>query len=503
MPAPSLKGQRPAWQKWGLTLVGALLLFLMGLLPGMLGENHLPNLENDSKSPAAVLESAGEEPSGEADSQEKTTQSDKEEGEESDKTADKDSKPSDSENEDALKTATVKKGDSAKESSTTSQAPPAEEPPPAISAAADDPPLKLTVAKALPVMLKSVNLAKKNASITKKTDSTAKAADSLALEKSKGSIHTPSGAGKTSSDDADGEILYEEDLPPEDEGAEAASTPHAVSDIPPLARIPKSTATSPATTTTPTTTATKGLIPVALIIDDLGYNGKVSEAIAKLPGEITLAVLPGGPSSRRVTKLGVALGKEIILHQPMEPKGYPKVNPGPGVILVEMDEGDTQRVLVENLKKFPEVVGINNHMGSRLTEKKAHMAWVMDILVERGLYFLDSRTSTKTVGYSQAKANGVPRAQRDIFIDNVRNETAILKQLAKLEKRALKKNGAVGIGHPYPATLRAIKKWQVGLSERGLVLQPASHFLTPLSARTLYRKPDSSASDLPALLASD
>lgn len=222
---------------------------------------------------------------------------------------------------------------------------------------------------------------------------------------------------------------------------------------------------------------TKKLKALAVIIDDLGYNGKISKAIMELSSGITLAILPGGKHSRTLAQQGHAAGREILLHQPMEPLGYPRIKPGPGAMYASMDSETIQQVLRDNLKLFPEAVGINNHMGSRLTSDPNAMDAVMDVLQEESKFFIDSRTSDSSVGMARALLKHVPTASRDIFIDNVPEVKAILRQLTALERHARKYGEAIGIGHPYPETLMALQRWLPTLQKRGLRLMRASRFL--------------------------
>jgi polysaccharide deacetylase 2 family uncharacterized protein YibQ len=229
----------------------------------------------------------------------------------------------------------------------------------------------------------------------------------------------------------------------------------------------------------------KAKMRLALIIDDLGYNSWVSKSISRLPADITLAVLPGGIASHDVVAIATKTGKELILHQPMQPRGYPGVRPGPKALLDGMGPEKMRRVLLDNLAEFKTAVGINNHMGSHLTTKSAAMDVVMEVLAEEKLFFVDSRTSTNTVAESRAKARGVPSARRDVFIDNNQDKASILKQLHLLESLAY--NGpVVGIGHPYPGTLAALKEWIPTLEAKGIVLARVSQLLSPESARSLY-----------------
>ncbi|MBF0191290.1 MAG: divergent polysaccharide deacetylase family protein [Magnetococcales bacterium] len=238
---------------------------------------------------------------------------------------------------------------------------------------------------------------------------------------------------------------------------------------------------------------------VAVVIDDLGYNVPVSLAIARLPHAITLAILPGGEVSRQVATIGKSTHKEIILHQPMEPMGYPRIKPGPGALLMGMGADEIRPVLKHNLDKFPEAIGINNHMGSRITQYRPAMDTVMELLKERGLFFLDSRTSQTSVAFARAKTNGVPAARRDVFLDNIQRVSAIEARLAELEHIARVTGHAIGIGHPYRETLTALQHWLPAATKRGIRIEGISHFLTPgenrprSAAETRREQPDKTA----------
>ena len=242
----------------------------------------------------------------------------------------------------------------------------------------------------------------------------------------------------------------------------------------------------PTVTTQEGTKRAKALNTLAVIIDDLGYNGAVSHAMMALPADLTLAILPGGDHSRTLAQLGQAAGREILLHQPMEPQDYPRISPGPGALFVTMDTATIQRVLRRNLERFPEAVGVNNHMGSRFTSDPHAMDAVMTVLRERHLFFIDSRTAESTVGMKRAVAGRVPTASRDVFIDNTPEVDAILHQLAILERRAGREGGAIGIGHPYPETLAALRIWLPTLPKHGIQLVRVSRFLCPAASRASY-----------------
>ncbi|HIJ83121.1 MAG: hypothetical protein HW380_2335 [Magnetococcales bacterium] len=216
---------------------------------------------------------------------------------------------------------------------------------------------------------------------------------------------------------------------------------------------------------------------IALVIDDLGYNKPMSKAIFQLPADLTLAVLPGGSYSRELADLAFSLGRELILHQPMQPMGYPSVKPGYGALYSSMNEGQILEVLRDNFQIFPHAKGLNNHMGSQLTTNPVVMDVVMKFLKSKNLYFLDSRTSTQSVAESRAHALGVVATRRDVFIDNVPEKHSVLKKLGELVSMAQNHGRAVGIGHPHQATLDALREWLPTLSGKGIEVARLSHFL--------------------------
>ncbi|MBF0153717.1 MAG: divergent polysaccharide deacetylase family protein [Magnetococcales bacterium] len=281
----------------------------------------------------------------------------------------------------------------------------------------------------------------------------------------------PERKGRGSTSDDNKTILYEE---------------HFSDDTEEVAQDAPEASQSPVHASASVGNARHGWARVAVIIDDLGYNGPVSEAMARLSADLTLAILPGGGHSRAVANLGRTTGKEVILHQPMEPRGYPRLNPGPGALLMGMERERMRRILVANLEKFPEAKGINNHMGSQFTADTGGMGSVMEVLAERGLFFVDSRTSGRSVGMREAAAHRVPRVQRDVFLDNVPQVKAISQQLARLESVAHRQGSAVAIGHPYPATLAALRAWLPEVKNHKIEIIRASQLVGPESARARY-----------------
>ncbi|EMG36749.1 hypothetical protein PCS_02444 [Desulfocurvibacter africanus PCS] len=198
---------------------------------------------------------------------------------------------------------------------------------------------------------------------------------------------------------------------------------------------------------------------LAIVIDDLGESVEFASNLSRLGIPVAFAIWPSASNSQRIAALARKANMEVLLHQPMEPRSYPEDDPGKGAMFISMNEAAIRAVIMENLAHFPMAVGLNNHMGSRFTEDRRGMSVVMDELRSRGLFYLDSMTSAKSVGTSVGKKAGTPVLRRDVFLDNVADVDAILLQLRKAENVALKHGQAVAIGHPYPETLQALRAW--------------------------------------------
>jgi polysaccharide deacetylase 2 family uncharacterized protein YibQ len=217
---------------------------------------------------------------------------------------------------------------------------------------------------------------------------------------------------------------------------------------------------------------------IAIVIDDLGLNRSQTTAVAELPGPITMAFIPYAEDLAGQTQRAHANGHEIFLHLPMETMD-PSKDPGPNALLASLTPDELRQRLVENLNRFTGYVGVNNHMGSRLTQDAGAMAIVMAELKRRNLLYLDSLTIGNSVANATAQRLGVPSAKRDIFLDNDPEVAAILAQLSALEAVASRRGFAIAIGHPYSATVAALTQWMPGALARGYRIVPASEIIDP------------------------
>ncbi len=195
---------------------------------------------------------------------------------------------------------------------------------------------------------------------------------------------------------------------------------------------------------------------IALIVDDLGQAYEPARSLLALNVPLTFSLLPRLSQTRRIAREAGERGVEVMLHVPMEPWGYPDKRPGPGSLMAAMALDDVEAGLVALVRGLPEAKGANNHMGSRLTEDRERMGKVMEVLGSRGLYFVDSLTSPRSVGFHVAREKGVAAYRRDVFLDPVQDEEKIRGQFRRLLQVARLQGHAIGICHPYPETLRLL-----------------------------------------------
>ena len=218
-----------------------------------------------------------------------------------------------------------------------------------------------------------------------------------------------------------------------------------------------------------------GLQPkIAIVIDDLGGENHIAHEFLHMNFPLTFSILPFKPHSKTLASEAHQKGREVILHLPMEPLGYPEIKPGEGVLLEEMDEEKLLRQLSKDLEAVPYIKGVNNHMGSRLMEDPEKIKIVFSELKRRGLFFLDSRTTPQSIGLQVAQSVGLKATERNIFIDNSSADEDIKQQLERLIQLSLSKGKAIGIGHPHPSTIKSLKEMIPKMKEMGIELVPLS-----------------------------
>jgi uncharacterized protein len=197
---------------------------------------------------------------------------------------------------------------------------------------------------------------------------------------------------------------------------------------------------------------------LALIIDDGGYNVEKLKGLMGFGKPMTFAILPNVPHSRDAALLAHREGMEIMLHLPMEPQESERYSLEKDTVLTGMDKAEIQAILHKDLTQIPHVRGVNNHMGSKATGDLRIMKALMEVLKKEGLYFVDSHTSTHSMGPQAARQSGVAFASNDRFLDPEKDLEAIKKAIRLAIRKAKQEGKAVAIGHPHPLTVRAIRE---------------------------------------------
>jgi len=221
--------------------------------------------------------------------------------------------------------------------------------------------------------------------------------------------------------------------------------------------------------------ARPGPAMIAVIIDDMGVDRRRSAKVVELPGPLTLSFMTYAAHLSEQAGAAHARGHELMMHMPMQPLGT--MDPGPDVLSDNLPPDELRRRIESDLSRFQGYVGVNNHMGSRFTAYAPGMRLVMEALHQRGLLFIDSMTTGKSVGLATAREAQVPAAARNIFLDDVDDEAAVTAQLVKAEAQAKKNGTVIVIGHPHDNTVAALSAWLPGLAGRGITLVPVTEIV--------------------------
>lgn len=213
---------------------------------------------------------------------------------------------------------------------------------------------------------------------------------------------------------------------------------------------------------------------IALIIDDMG-NTKQDAVAFDLPAEVAFSILPHTHLSRAFSERAASQQREVMLHIPMEALAGNSL--GPGALLSTMHPDTIRKTLQEALLTVPHAVGVNNHMGSKLTQLTLPMTTTMDFLQQQELFFVDSRTTRFSKAARIAKQKGVLSGKRNVFLDHFAETRHIDNQFKRLIRIAKKYDQAIGIAHPYPQSMAYLKQALPLLKEQGIRLIPPSEVL--------------------------
>ena len=214
---------------------------------------------------------------------------------------------------------------------------------------------------------------------------------------------------------------------------------------------------------------------ISIIIDDLGYSWRNGRRAVELPGDITYSVLPYTHHSKSLAALANSAGKEVMLHLPMENVRNQDI--GPDGLTAEQDKATFTVNLAKALADVPFISGVNNHMGSYLTQQPQQMAWLMEEIQHRQIFFIDSRTTPGSVASLVAQQKNIRESSRDVFLDNDPTFYEIDRAFRELIRIARKSGSAIAIGHPYTNTLAYLEMALPMLNDIGIKLVSASDLL--------------------------
>ncbi len=215
---------------------------------------------------------------------------------------------------------------------------------------------------------------------------------------------------------------------------------------------------------------------VAIVIDDLGDRWYDGQRSIQLNGDITIGIIPYTPYARKLAVLARKANKEILLHLPMEAMSDRYL--GRGGLHSAMSQNEFLATLQKSLRFIPDIRGVSNHMGSRLTQNRERMSWLMAGLKQNGnLYFLDSRTIDTSLALKVAAQTGLEHATRDVFLDHNPKPEIMQKQWRYFLQLAKQKGSAVCIAHPYPDSLAFLEEKLATLDEAGVTLVSVSELI--------------------------
>lgn len=225
---------------------------------------------------------------------------------------------------------------------------------------------------------------------------------------------------------------------------------------------------------------------IALIIDDIG-NKKSDGKAFELPSQVAFGILPHTPYSKSFAKKADLENRDVLIHMPME--ALSGLNMGDGGLSANMGSLIIKERLALAHKTIPNAIGVNNHMGSKLTQLTQPMQATMEYLTYHGMFFLDSRTTRFSKAQKVAINYGVPSLRRHVFLDHVRETSHIDFQFRRLVRKAQKSGFAVGIAHPHTVTMDYLVVALKALEQEGITLISLRDKIKPKSQQWVWNQP--------------
>ena len=230
---------------------------------------------------------------------------------------------------------------------------------------------------------------------------------------------------------------------------------------------------------------------LAIVIDDFGNGMNGTADMLELPVKFTIAVMPFMPTTKQDAELAHKRGHDVIVHMPMEPNKGKREWLGPGAITTDLSDAEVRKRVEDAIKDVPYAIGMNNHMGSKVTADERVMRIVLSVVREHGMFFLDSRTTPKTVIPKLADELGVPRLGNDVFLDDVYTVQHISKQVGIVSRRLNEEVSCVAIGHVGPPGKKtaAVLKDSIPLLKRQAQFVRLSELIIPSADQDIIPHP--------------
>jgi polysaccharide deacetylase 2 family uncharacterized protein YibQ len=213
---------------------------------------------------------------------------------------------------------------------------------------------------------------------------------------------------------------------------------------------------------------------MAIVVSGLGLSAEATQRAIRLPKEVTLSFTPYGADLEADVAAAREAGHEVLLDLPMEPISYPADDPGPHTLLTSLNPSDNIARLDWLLGRFKGYVGVINHMGSRFTASPDPLRPILRALKERGLMFVDSRSTSKSIAGGLAGQMQLPRAFNDRFLDHEPTRGAIDQSFAAAEGDARARGVALVVARPFPVTLERMAAWLPMLEAHGIEIVPVT-----------------------------
>ena len=223
---------------------------------------------------------------------------------------------------------------------------------------------------------------------------------------------------------------------------------------------------------------------IALIVTNLGLSATYTKAALKLlPEDITLSFSHVAPRLKSWIREARQKGHEVLMDIPMEPLGFPKNDPGRATLLTSSNEVENLNRLEHVMKKAGGYVGLLGTLGTKFMLHSETFLPILKTIKQRGLIYVDSRSTSRSLGPELASSIQLPRAFNNIFIDKEPSNQKIKDKLDELEKIALKKRFAVGIAQPFPLTIEILSQWAEKLKAKQISLAPITAVVDKQSQR--------------------